>query len=607
MFTPNFRRPESFGLPDPGKDGFRLEVDVVTPMRDGASLATDLYFPAREGIYPVLLERTPYGKHQSVMVGMGMPEFLAQRGYVVAIQDARGRFASDGTWYPFREEAWGEKRDGYDTVEWLARQTWSSGKVGMFGGSFAGFNQYLMAGDLPPHLTALFPRQAPCSLRQEWVYRGGAFELAFMFMWAALHSRETLRHRSSQLNFQLFQNALGFATAWPLTSQPLFHDPFQWIQDYLKLQDNEEYWKQWDVSLHHAACDRPMYHMASWYDIFLNGSLKNFCGIRAQAKSDEARRKHRLIIGPWLHGPWVDKAPAGRFAGEMDFGEVAFWDFKNGVLGWFDYWLKGIENGIMKEPAVQYFVMGLNQWRTADDWPPPGIQSRNLYLSDRKSGSSQSLNDGSLYWNPPDKSDRPAIYTHDPDDPLPSIGGNTLFSLISKKPGEEFGWDDFNSQAGPRDQQAIEVRCLTFTTETLDNDLEVTGPVHARLYVSSSALDTDFVVRLCDVYPDGRSMLVCDGIQRARYRESDYQPSLLEPGKVYAISVDLWATSNLFRAGHRIRVVVNSSCFPRFDINPGTGESGATATRKVKAENRIYLDKDFPSHIVLPVPLSGTP
>jgi putative CocE/NonD family hydrolase len=607
MFTLNFKRPESLGLPDPGKDGCRLEVDVVIPMRDGSSLATDLYFPTQAGIYPVLLERTPYGKHQSAMVGMGMPQFLAQHGYIVAIQDARGRYASDGTWYPFLEEAWGEKRDGYDTVEWLARQPWSSGKVGMFGGSFAGFNQYLMAGDLPPHLAALFPRQAPCSLRQEWVYRGGAFELGFMFMWAARQSKEALRNRLTQLEHQSLQNALTFASSWPLTSQPLFHDPFQWIQDYLNLQDDEEYWRQWDVSIHHAACDRPMYHMASWYDIFLGGSLKNFCGMRAQATSDAARRKHRLIIGPWLHGPWVDKAPAGRLAGEMDFGQEALWDLNDGLLRWFEFWLKGIDNGVMSEPAVRYFVMGLNQWKTADDWPPPGIQSRNLYFSQRKSGSSRSLYDGSLHWNPPDKSVEPAVYTHDPDDPVPSLGGNTLFSLAVRKPGEEFNWDDFNAQAGPRDQRAIEVRCLTFTTEPLDNDLEVTGPVHASLYVSSSALDTDFVVRLCDVYPDGRSILVCDGIQRARYRESDYQPSLLEPGKVYAISVDLWATSNLFRAGHRIRVVVNSSCFPRFDINPGTGESGATATRKVKAENRIHMDRDFPSHIVLPVPRRGTP
>jgi putative CocE/NonD family hydrolase len=601
MFTPNFKRPESLGLPDPSKDGYRLEADVAIPMRDGTQLATDLYFPVEGGIYPVLLERTPYGKHQSIMVSIGAPQFLAQRGYIVAIQDTRGRFASEGIWYPFRDEAWGDKPDGYDSVEWLARQPWSSGKVGTFGGSFAGFNQYLMVGELPPHLTALFPRQAACSLRREWVYRGGAFELGFMFMWAARHSREALRNRMVQLDHQSLENALEFLGSWPLNAQPLFSDPFQWLHDYLNRQDDEEYWKQWDVSLHHAACDRPMYHMASWYDIFLGGSLRNFCGMRAQAGSDEVRRKHHLIIGPWLHGPWVDQTPGGRLAGEMDFGEEALWDLKAALLRWFDHWLKSVDNGITQEPAVRYFVMGSNQWKTADDWPPPGIQFRRLYFGQQKSGSARSLNDGTLHWDQPPESDLPAVYVHDPDNPVPSVGGNTLFSLAAKQLGEEPDWDDFNAQAGSQDQRAIEPRSLSFTTEPLAGDLEVTGPIEAKLYVSSSAVDTDVVVRLCDVYPDGRSMLICDGIQRARYRDSDYQPSLLEPGKVYAITVDLWATSNLFRARHRIRVVVNSSCFPRFDVNPGTGESGAKATRKIRAENKIHMIRAYPSHVVVPV------
>jgi putative CocE/NonD family hydrolase len=600
MFTPNFKRPESLGLPDPSKDGYRLEVDVGIPMRDGTQLATDVYFPVQSGTYPVLLERTPYGKHQSIMVSIGAPQFLAQRGYIVAIQDTRGRFASEGIWYPFRDEAWGDKPDGYDSVEWLARQPWSSGKVGTFGGSFAGFNQYLMAGRLPPHLTALFPRQAACNLRREWVYRGGAFELGFMFMWTARHSREALRNRMVQLDRQSLENPLEFLCSWPLNGQPLFSDPFQWFHDYLNLEDDEEYWKQWDVSLHHAACDRPMYHMASWYDIFLGGSLRNFCGMRAQATSDTVRRKHHLIIGPWLHGPWADQAPAGRLAGEMDFGEEALWDLKAALLRWFDCWLKDVNNGITREPAVRYFVMGSNQWKTADDWPPPGIQFRRLYFGQQKSGSARSLNDGTLHWDQSPESDPPAAYIHDPDDPVPSVGGNTLYSLAVKELGEEPSWDDFNAQAGSRDQRAIEPRCLTFTTEPLATDLEVTGPIEATLYVSSSAVDTDLVVRVCDVYPDGRSMLICDGIQRARYRDSDYQPTLLEPDKVYAITVDLWGTSNLFRAGHRIRVVVNSSCFPRFDVNPGTGESGAKATRKVRAENRIHMTRAYPSHLIIP-------
>jgi uncharacterized protein len=255
----------------------------------------------------------------------------------------------------------------------------------------------------------------------------------------------------------------------------------------------------------------------------------------------------------------------------------------------------------MAGPAVRYFMMGANEWKSAEDWPPPGISYRPLYFSHEHSSSVVSLNDGSLSWQVPAASARPASYVHDPSTPVPSVGGNTLFSLTSIRPGESPGWEDLNAQAGSRDQRAIEGRCLTFTSGFLDQDLEVTGPVVAKLYISSSAVDTDFVVRLCDVYPDGRSMLICDGIQRARYRESDFVPSLLQPNQVYEITVDLWATSNRFRAGHRIRVVVNSSCFPRFDVNPGTGKSGARSVDRVSAENSVYLEERYPSHILLPI------
>jgi uncharacterized protein len=601
MFYPNFIRPSSPSGPGTEAGGYRLETDVPIPMRDGTRLATDLYFPAEAGVYPVLLERTPYGKHQSIMVNIGAPQYLARHGFVVAVQDTRGRYASEGSWYPFREEAWGEQQDGYDTVEWLAAQPWSAGKVGTFGGSFAGFNQYLLAGHFPPHLAAQFPRQAPCSLRREWVYRGGALELGFNFLWGARQSLEALRNRSAQLERQIAQSQMELLSSWPLMSQPLLSNPFAWLHDYLTLQEEEGYWRRWDVAPHHAGCDRPTYHMASWYDIFLGGTLQNFIGMRAQAGSEDARRKHRLIIGPWLHGPWTDQNPHGRRAGEIDFGEIAFWDYKGGMRRWFDYWLKGIDNGVLNEPAVRYFVMGLNQWRTAEDWPPPGILYQRAYFREQSSGSAQSINDGSLGWEPPTQSVEPARYIHDPEHPVTSVGGNTLYSLAPKRPGEDASWEDLNAQAGARDQRVIESQCLTFSSAPLREDLELTGPVLASLYISSSAVDTDFVVRLCDVYPDGRSMLVCDGIQRARYRESDFRPSLLEPGTVVPLTVDLWATSNLFPAGHRIRVVVNSSCFPRYDVNPGTGESGAKGSRRVRAENRIYLDPQYPSHMVLPV------
>ena len=600
MFRPNFKRPGTLGS-TPGEAGYRLEIDVPMSMRDGTRLAADLYFPEKPGVYPVLLERTPYGKHQSIMVSIQAPQFLAQHGFVVAIQDTRGRYASEGCWYPFREEAWAEKQDGYDSVEWLATQPWSNGKVGTFGGSFAGFNQYLLAGQLPPHLVALFPRQAACSLRREWVYRGGALELGFIFGWGARQSLEALRNRLTQLERRCAEEPMDLLSAWPLDSHSLFSNPFEWLDDYLLKQEDETYWKEWDISEHHASFDRPTYHMASWYDIFLGGSVQNFIGMRRKARSERIRDGHHLIIGPWLHGPGCAEAPHGRIAGEADFGPTALWDYRAAMLSWFEHWMKGIESPLMKSPAVRYFLMGSNQWKSADDWPPSGISYRPLYFRLEASGTASSLNDGSLSWQAPSDSARPVSYVHDPENPVPSVGGNTLFSLASKQPGESPAWEDLNAQAGCRDQRAIEGRCLTFTSERLERDLEVTGPVVAKLYASSSAVDTDFVVRLCDVYPDGRSLLICDGIQRARYRQSDFKPSLLQPHQVYEIAVDLWATSNCFRAGHRIRIVVNSSCFPRFDVNPGTGKSGARFVDRIKAENRIYLEERYPSHILLPV------
>jgi len=268
---------------------------------------------------------------------------------------------------------------------------------------------------------------------------------------------------------------------------------------------------------------------------------------------------------------------------------------------WFELMLKDKANGLDAEAPVRYFMMGSNRWRSAEDWPPRGITYRNLYLHTEPSRSAASVNDGSAFWHAPEGEHALASFVHDPEQPVPTAGGNTLYSLHQQKAGEQAGWKDLNAQAGAHDQRKIEGRCLTFTSPPLDHDLDLVGPVAAKLYVSSTAVDTDLVVRLCDVHPDGRSMLICDGIQRARYRESDYHASLLEPGKIYEIEVDLWATGIRVFAGHRLRVMVNSSSFPRYDVNPGTGESAATAVHMIQAENRVYADALHASHVVLPV------
>ena len=584
------KRPESLRLPVPERDGYRFELDVPVPMRDGTFLATDLYLPVQPGAYPVLLERTPYGKHSSVMVNIGAPQNLARNGYVVAIQDTRGRFASEGDWYPFRDEAHGERQDGHDTVEWLAAQPFSTGRIGTFGGSYAGFNQYTLAGAMPPHLAATFPRQAPCSLRREWVYRGGAVELAFIvFRWARRMFSESLRNRASQYERRAVAAPGQVTNGWPLPGHFLLSDPYQWLKDYFQNQENEEYWKQWDIAPHHESFDRPSFHVGSWFDIFCGGTLANFQGMRAKARSEKVRRAHRLVIGPWIHGPFMYREPEGRRSGEMDFGPNALWDYNAAMLRWFDRWLKNKNNGVMDEPAVKYFVMGLNEWKTAEDWPPPGMQAQRYYLHRERSGSAGSTNDGSLVQGAAAADCEIGAYVHDPDYPVPSIGGATLFTISRAEAEQAESWEDINAQAGSRDQRLIEPLCLTFTSPVLTEPLEIAGPVNAVLRISSDAVDTDFVVRLSDVYPDGRSMLICDGIQRVRYRLSDFSPSLMRPGEIYTVTVDMWATANLFLPGHRVRLIVNSSCYPRWDVNPGTGESSLlTCCEKTRTKSPVW-------------------
>ena len=448
-FEPCFQRPQA---PVPAaleSGGYGLEVDVPIPMRDGVRLATDLYFPAASGPHPVLIERTPYGKHQSVMVNIGAPQYLARHGFVVAIQDVRGCYASEGTWYPFLDDASETISDGYDSVEWLAAQPFCDGKVGTFGGSYAGFNQYMLAENMPPHLAAMFPRQAPSCLHTEWAYRGGALEYAFLVPRLARRlSIEALRNRMFQLTRKSRNSQPGLVSRRLAPNHDLFSDPFQWLHDYLNRAEDEHYWKRWDRQRHYAALNRPTFHVASWFDIFLGGTLRTFAGARACAESDAVRRGHRLIVGPWIHGPFMDRAPQGRLAGEVDFGEIAQWDYSKTMLRWFEYWLKGIPNGIADEPAVRYFVMGINQWRTAEDWPPSGFHHESLYFRGERSGSTNSLNDGSLAWEPATDSAVPAAYMHDPGNPVQSLGGATLFNLSEQESTMAESWDDLNAQAG---------------------------------------------------------------------------------------------------------------------------------------------------------------
>ena len=565
------------------------EKNVDVPMRDGALLRAKITRPAGDGAVPALVERTPYNKEGGSENSIGSPEYFARRGYAVVIQDVRGRFASEGEFYPFRDDGADVLRDGYDTVEWMADQPWCDGNVGMFGGSYSGATQYRAALSRPPHLKALFVRESSADYYREWVYHDGAHEFGFSLYWARVIAATDLPHLVPPGDVKrqqaLFDRILTDMPQWyerlPLYPVPFLEGLTDWHNTWLEHPEDGPYWWRLGIDRHHHQVDVPIYHQGGWYDIFLAGTLKNYMGLRRRARSEKARRAQRLVIGPWVHGSGnINKQTAGGY----DFGPAAAQEFNQMRLPWFDHWLKGRDTGVIDEPPVRLFVMGRNVWRSETDWPLPDTHYTPWYLRAGPSGSVTSLNDGSLAPTAPVGAEPADAYVYDPDHPVPTLGGNTL-GIVD----------------GVHDHLRADQLSLTYTSEPLEQELEVTGPVTAVLYAMSSAPDTDWVVRLEDVHPDGYVRNLCDGILRARYRDSFERPELLAPGQVYRFDIDLWATSNAFLPGHRVRVAITSSCFPRFDRNLNTGGPIHREAAGQVAINTVLHDELRPSHIMLPV------
>jgi hypothetical protein len=568
------------------------EHNVMVPMTDGTRLAIDIYRPDAPGKVPALVERTPYDKTKSSEIQVGAHTFFAERGYVFMVQDTRGRFASEGKFYPFLDDGWLQNRDGYDTVQWIARQPWSDGKVGVLGGSYTGQTAYMIAPTQPPALQALFVRESASNLLDHWVYRGGAFELGFVGIWstrtfgpdivARAFGGEAAEGAKRRLDAAI---ASQDKDLWflPLSAYPTLRwaPGWQYFYDWLDRNQDGPYWWQQSVGLNHYRFQVPVYHLGGWYDLFLKGTLENFQGLRKNAGTALSRDNQKLVIGPWIHGPTnVGKTEVG----ELKFPGADQVDYNAIRLKWFDHWLKGIDTGVTREPPILIYVMGANRWRTENEWPPARARFVPHYLRGGASGSGDTLYDGKLSTEPPAGAEGPASYAYDPRDPVPTLGGNTLFIA-----------------SGPTDHRKADAKSITFTSEVLNEDLEVTGPVKAVLYAMSSAVDTDWVVRLSDVYPDGRAINIVDGVLRARYRDSMREPSLIAPDRVYRYDIDLWATSNVFKAGHRLRVSVTSSNFPRWDRNLNTAQSPETAAQPETAFNTVFFDPRRPSHILLPV------
>ena len=569
-----------------------IDRDVPVEMRDGTVLGADVYRPESDAPWPVLLQRTPYDKNSPSM--LLNPIRAASAGYAVVIQDVRGRFASDGDFYTFRHEP----DDGYDTIAWAAAQPWSTGKVGMFGLSYVGATQWLAAITTPPALATIVPVVTASDYYEGWTYQGGAFELGFNASWTLsnlafanlmwhIKAGEQFPSGFQQQYIGLIDEMCRAFNTLPLCDMPLLkeHNLAPYYYDWLQHPTNDAYWQQWCIEAQHHKVAVPALNVGGWYDIFLGGTIRNYLGMRRNGQTPDAQQHQRLVIGPWKHG-----LPLSSVSGDMAFGvmaESSAIDFEGVQLRWYDHWLKGIDNGVRQDAPVRLFVMGANVWREEQGWPLARTQYTRYYLHSR--GKANSLHgDGGLSPETPGM-EPPDHFLYDPRRPVPTRGGGLCC------------WPGALPQ-GAYDQTPVESRedVLVYTTPPLTEDVEVTGPVLVTLYAASSAVDTDFTAKLVDVHPSGFAQNLADGIIRARYRQSTARPEPIEPGKVYAYTIDLWATSNVFKVGHRIRLEISSSNFPRFDRNPNTGGALATETALLPAIQTMYHDGTYPSHVTLP-------
>jgi uncharacterized protein len=578
-----------------------VEKDVPATMRDGTVLRADVYRPAVAEPLPVLLTRTPYGKDLPTSTSYMDVLRLARRGYVAIVQDVRGRFASAGAFVPFEAEF----EDGYDTVEWAARLPWCSGQVGMWGASYFGMTQWQAAVMQPPALQSM----APCISWGNYLNgvqrRGGARELGLTVSWAqAMAPTELLRQYAgdpARIGREL-PELVGVIDRLPEVYATLPLDalpdpagvaPYMFASMRRSLTD-EAYWARMNLDGRYDRIQAPPLHIGGWYDCFLGETLRQYQAMRAVAGAD-ALGPH-LVIGPWTHGRFDAQV------GDLNFGlaSAGFMlnyrgDLTEWHLRWYDATLKGQVKALAGQPPVEVFVQGENRWRGYATWPPPSARDEVWYCHSAGQAATRAGN-GRLAREQP--GDEPHDeYLADPRDPVPTRGGNILMSA--------------QYRSGPLDQGPNEDRpdVLCYTSDSLPVGYTVLGPVSVTLFAASSAPDTDWVARLVDVYPDGRAMLVADGIVRASARESYPAPGVIqpvaprpiEPGRVYEYAIDLWAAGLTFQAGHRLRVEIASSCFPRWDRNVQTGQDGMTAAETAVARQQVFHDAARPSRIALSV------
>jgi putative CocE/NonD family hydrolase len=556
-------------------------VEMAAP--DGVTLVADVYHPRTGGPFPTLLLRTPYRRETAQTSAYLHPSWYARHGYLVVVQDTRGRGASGGEFEPFANEG----SDGAAAIEWAASLSQSNGSVGTYGFSYPGACQLLAARERPPSLVTMCPGFTASRYHDGWMYTGGAFNLAFAASWAANLATEGARRRGDDAAVRALDAAYAAGPSLyghlPVNRYPAFVEHPQDVPFYFEWLSHptyDNYWRRWSIDEDYDRITVPAFHPVGWYDTFLDGSIRNFLGLRSRRPNPSPQK---LVVGPWYHVPWSSAF------GDVDFGPSARKTIDDWQLRWFDQFLRGNDTGVLDTPAT-IFVMGEHAWRDLDDWPPPDVTPTAVYL--RGEGRANTADgDGRLSFEAPGN-EPPDSIVADPMNPVPSAGGRSCC-------------DPHVAPMGPADQAAVEAlnRVLVYTTEPLERPLTIIGPATAEIHVACDAPDTDVVVKLCDVDERGRSVNVCGGILRGRYRRSLDHPEPLTPGDPEVFRLELGPTSMTFRAGHRIRLQVASSDFPQFDRNLQTGgplfEEGPTAARI--ATQTVFHERGMASKVTLPV------
>ena len=549
----------------------KKEEKVLVKMRDGVNLAADVTRPDAPGTYPVILQRTPYSRKNALEAAS-----YARRGYVFVAQDVRGKFDSEGKWQPFVNEA----RDGFDTVEWCAAQPWSNGKVGMIGGSYLGFVQWAAAREGSEHLKCLIPIVSPPDPFFNIPYAFGPIFLYPSLWWAAIVEGKGMQTPKTLTKLDAMRTL-------PLkdVDTKIFGHPIPFFQEWLQHPTNDAYWDQVNFN------DRmktmrpiPALHVSGWFDGDGIGTKRNYAAMTAAGKPNQ-----RLMYGPWEHA-----VNTSTKVGELDFGPQSLRDLDTLYLRWFDHFLKDVDNGVDREPPVEAFLMGTNEWRKFTAWPPAEATMQKWYFHSG-GGANGAGGDGKLSLEAPSAGERPDRYDYNPAKPYTPAP----FAASLKK-GKENASLDMAADEKSKDR-------LVYTSDVLTGDVAVAGPISLRLTAASSAKDTDWYAYLADVDDKGKSLALVQGIVRARFRKSFAAPEPLAPNETAAYDIDLWAIGNVFKKGHRIRVLVASSCFPMYDRNLNTGEAAATGTRMVTAHQQVFHDNARASYVLLPVLLKSGP